>query len=222
MFGQTSLKTQMISPAQALSGRPEPIPTEKTHVVLGHPLKGPYPDNLETVVFAMGCFWGVERLFWQVPGVWVTAAGYIGGYTPNPTYKEVCSGATGHTEGVLVVYDPAVVSFDKLLKIFWENHDPTQGYRQGNDIGTQYRSAIFPSTSAQHEAAVASRDAFAAEMNKIGKGAITTEITDVSDFRQLEQAAVPFYFAEDYHQGYLDKNPDGYCGLKGTGAVCPI
>ncbi len=222
MFGQTSLKTQMISPAQALSGRPEPISTETTHVVLGHPLKGPYPDTLETVVFAMGCFWGVERLFWQVPGVWVTAAGYIGGYTPNPTYKEVCSGATGHTEGVLVVYDPAVVSFDKLLKIFWENHDPTQGYRQGNDVGTQYRSAIFPSTSAQHEAAVASRDAFATEMNKIGKGAITTEITDVSDFRQLEQAAVPFYFAEDYHQGYLDKNPDGYCGLKGTGAVCPI
>lgn len=222
MFGQTSLKTQMIAPAQALPGRAEPIPTERTHVVLGHPLKGPYPDNLETVVFAMGCFWGVERLFWQVPGVWVTAAGYIGGYTPNPTYKEVCSGATGHTEGVLVVYDPAVVSFDKLLKIFWENHDPTQGYRQGNDIGTQYRSAIFPSSQAQHDAAVASRDAFAAEMSKIGKGAITTEIADVSDFRQLEQAAVPFYFAEDYHQGYLDKNPEGYCGLKGTGAVCPI
>ena len=216
MFGQTALKTQMIAPAQALKGRDEAIPTETHHVVLGHPLKGPYPAGLETVVFAMGCFWGVERLFWKIPGVYVTAAGYIGGYTPNPTYKEVCTGATGHTEGVLVVYDPKVVSFANLLKTFWENHDPTQGYRQGNDIGTQYRSAIFPSTQAQYGAAMTSLDAFAGEMKTLGKGEITTEVFAASD------AATPFYFAEDYHQGYLEKNPDGYCGLKGTGAVCPI
>ena len=216
MFGQTALKTQMIAPDQALKGRDEAIPTETHHVVLGHPLKGPYPAGLETVVFAMGCFWGVERLFWKIPGAYVTAAGYIGGYTPNPTYKEVCTGATGHTEGVLVVYDPKVVSFANLLKTFWENHDPTQGYRQGNDIGTQYRSAIFPSTQAQYEAAMTSLDAFAGEMKTLGKGGITTEVFAASD------AATPFYFAEDYHQGYLEKNPDGYCGLKGTGAVCPI
>lgn len=222
MFGQTALKTQMIAPAQALKGRDEAIPTETHHVVLGHPLKGPYPAGLETVVFAMGCFWGVERLFWKIPGVYVTAAGYIGGYTPNPTYKEVCSGATGHTEGVLVVYDPKVVSFTSLLKTFWENHDPTQGYRQGNDIGTQYRSAIFPSTDAQYQAAMTSRDAFATEMKTLGKGEITTEVFSPSDAATDPKAATPFYFAEDYHQGYLEKNPDGYCGLKGTGAVCPI
>ena len=215
MFGQT-LKTQMIAPAQALPGRDAPIPTESHHFVLGAPLKGPYPDGLETVVFAMGCFWGVERLFWKIPGVYVTAAGYIGGYTPNPTYKEVCSGATGHTEGVLVVYDPKVVSFTSLLKTFWENHDPTQGHRQGNDIGTQYRSAIFPSTPEQYQAAMISRDAFATEMKALGKGSITTEVFAAGD------PAAPFYFAEDYHQGYLAKNPEGYCGLKGTGAVCPI
>jgi peptide-methionine (S)-S-oxide reductase len=216
MFGQTALKTQMIAPADALKGRDTPIPTESHHVVLGNPLKDPYPEGLETVVFAMGCFWGVERLFWQIPGVYVTAAGYIGGYTPNPTYKEVCTGATGHTEGVLVVYDPKVVSFQTLLKTFWENHDPTQGYRQGNDVGTQYRSAIFPSTPEQYAAAMTSRDAFATEMKALGKGAITTEVFAETDTH------VPFYFAEDYHQGYLEKNPDGYCGLKGTGAVCPI
>ena len=220
MFGQTALKTQMIAPAQALKGRDEAIPTESHHFVLGTPLKGPYPDGLETVVFAMGCFWGVERLFWNIPGVYVTAAGYIGGYTPNPTYKEVCSGATGHTEGVLVVYDPKAVSFTRLLKTFWENHDPTQGHRQGNDVGTQYRSAIFPSTPAQHDAAIASRDAFAAEMKARGLGAITTEVFAAPS--ALADAVAPFYFAEDYHQGYLAKNPDGYCGLKGTGAVCPI
>ncbi len=215
------LKTRMVDRAHALPGRGEPIPTDATHAVLGTPLKGPYPAGLETVVFAMGCFWGVERKFWQQPGVYVTAAGYIGGYTPNPTYKEVCSGQTGHTEGVLVVYDPSKVSFNHLLKVFWENHDPTQGNRQGNDVGTQYRSAIIPSTRAQYDAAMLSRDAFATEMKALGKGGITTEVFEPSDTTQ-PAAATPFYFAEDYHQGYLDKNPDGYCGLKGTGAVCAI
>ena len=218
MFG---LKSQMISPAQALPGRAAAIPTDVTHAVLHTPLKGPYPAGMETVVFAMGCFWGVERLFWQVPGVYTTAAGYIGGYTPNPTYKEVCTGQTGHTEGVLVVYDPKAVTFQHLLKTFWENHDPTQGYRQGNDVGTQYRSAIIPSTRAQYDAAMLSHDAFATEMRALGKGAITTEVFQPSDTTQ-DKSPTPFYFAEDYHQGYLEKNPDGYCGLKGTGAVCAI
>jgi len=218
MFG---LKTQMISKSQALPGRPDPIPTEETHVVLGTPLKGPYPEGSESVVFAMGCFWGVERLFWKQPGVFTTAAGYIGGYTPNPTYKEVCSGQTGHTEGVLVVYDPKVISFQQLLKIFWENHDPTQGHRQGNDVGTQYRSAIIPSTSEQYTLAMTSRDAFATQMKALGKDAITTEVFQPSDTTKAD-APAPFYFAEDYHQGYLDKNPGGYCGLKGTGATCII
>ncbi len=218
MFG---LKTQMIDRAHALKGRAEAIPTDTTHAVLGTPLKGPYPEGSESVVFAMGCFWGVERLFWKLPGVFTTAAGYIGGYTPNPTYKEVCTGETGHTEGVLVVFDPKVISFQKLLKTFWENHDPTQGYRQGNDIGTQYRSAIIPSTQAQYDAAMLSHDAFATEMRALGKGAITTEVFPPSDTTK-DDAPTPFYFAEGYHQGYLEKNPDGYCGLKGTGAVCPI
>ena len=218
MFG---LKTQMVDRAHALPGRAEPIPTDTTHVVLGTPLKGPYPAGMETVVFAMGCFWGVERKFWQQPGVYTTAAGYIGGYTRNPTYKEVCSGQTGHTEGVLVVYDPTKVSFNHLLKVFWENHDPTQGHRQGNDVGTQYRSAIIPSTQAQYDAAMLSRDAFATEMKVLGKGDITTEVFEPSDTTK-DDAPTPFYFAEDYHQGYLDKNPEGYCGLKGTGAVCAI
>ncbi|MBP2161792.1 MULTISPECIES: peptide-methionine (S)-S-oxide reductase MsrA [Asticcacaulis] len=218
MFG---LKTQMISQSQALPGRPDPIPTEETHVVLGTPLKGPYPEGSESVVFAMGCFWGVERLFWKQPGVFTTAAGYIGGFTPNPTYKEVCSGQTGHTEGVLVVYDPKVISFQQLLKIFWENHDPTQGHRQGNDVGTQYRSAIIPSTSEQYTLAMTSRDAFATQMKALGKDAITTEVYQPSDTTEAD-APTPFYFAEDYHQGYLDKNPGGYCGLKGTGATCVI
>ncbi|MEI9904383.1 MAG: peptide-methionine (S)-S-oxide reductase MsrA [Asticcacaulis sp.] len=218
MFG---LKTQMVDHAHALRGRAEPIPTEDMHFVLHTPLKGPYPAGYETVVFAMGCFWGVERKFWQQPGVYVTAAGYIGGYTPNPTYKEVCTGQTGHTEGVLVVYDPQKVTFNHLLKVFWENHDPTQGFRQGNDVGTQYRSAIIPSSQAQYDAAMLSRDAFATEMKALGKGAITTEVFEPSDTTK-DNAATPFYFAEDYHQGYLAKNPDGYCGLKGTGAVCAI
>lgn len=218
MFG---LKSQMISQSQALPGRPDSIPTDDIHVVLNTPLKGPYPEGSESVVFAMGCFWGVERLFWKQPGVFTTAAGYIGGYTPNPTYKEVCSGQTGHTEGVLVVYDPKVISFQQLLKIFWENHDPTQGNRQGNDVGTQYRSAIIPATSEQYTLAMTSRDAFATQMKLLGKGAITTEVFQPSDTTGAD-AATPFYFAEDYHQGYLDKNPGGYCGLKGTGATCII
>ena len=215
------LKPQMIDQAHALKGRDEPIPTDATHAVLGTPLKGPYPEGLETVVFAMGCFWGVERKFWQQDGVYVTAAGYIGGYTKNPTYKEVCTGQTGHTEGVLVVYDPAKVTFQRLLKVFWENHDPTQGFRQGNDVGTQYRSAIFPSSSEQYELAMASKTAFETEMRALGKGAITTEIFLPSDPFEAHSLH-PFYFAEAYHQGYLEKNPEGYCGLKGTGAVCAI
>jgi peptide-methionine (S)-S-oxide reductase len=218
MFG---LKTQMISKSQALPGRPDALPTDEIHAVLNTPLKGPYPEGSESAVFAMGCFWGVERLFWKQPGVFTTAVGYIGGFTPNPTYKEVCSGQTGHTEGVLVVYDPKAISFQQLLKIFWENHDPTQGHRQGNDVGTQYRSAIIPSTSEQYTLAMTSRDAFATQMKALGKDAITTEVFQPSDTTDAD-APTPFYFAEDYHQGYLDKNPGGYCGLKGTGAVCII
>ncbi|OYW77736.1 MAG: peptide-methionine (S)-S-oxide reductase [Asticcacaulis sp. 32-58-5] len=173
MFG---LKTQMISKDQALTGRPDPIPTDDIHAVLGTPIKGPFPDGLETVVFAMGCFWGVERLFWKQDGVYSTAAGYIGGYTPNPTYKEVCSGQTGHTEGVQIVYDPAKISFAQLLKLFWEEHNPTQGHRQGNDVGTQYRSAIFARTDAQYQAALASKNAFETDLKARGLGEITTEI----------------------------------------------
>jgi peptide-methionine (S)-S-oxide reductase len=214
MFG---LKTQMISPANALKGRPDPIPTEDSHFVLHKPLKGPYPAGLETVVFALGCFWGAERLFWKLPGVYVTAAGYVGGYTPNPTYKEVCSGQTGHTEGVLVVYDPKQISFAELLKTFWEAHDPTQGNRQGNDVGTQYRSAIYTSTPEQYDAATNSKTAYQASLKAMGKGDITTEILPPEN-----NDHAPFYFAEGYHQGYLAKDPGGYCGLKGTGAVCPI
>ncbi len=212
MFG---LKTQMIPQDKALPGRSEAIPTEGTHFVLGTPLKGPYPDGLEQVVFAMGCFWGVERKFWQQEGVFVTAAGYIGGYTPNPTYKEVCSGQTGHTEGVLVVYDPKQISFTRLLKLFWESHDPTQGHRQGNDVGTQYRSAIFATTKDQYDTALASQADYQRSLDAIGKGVITSELHG-------PEVPFPFYFAEGYHQGYLAKNPDGYCGLKGTGAVCAI
>ncbi|GGZ35537.1 peptide-methionine (S)-S-oxide reductase MsrA [Asticcacaulis endophyticus] len=212
MFG---LKTQMISKDQALTGRPDPLPTDDIHAVLGTPIKGPFPEGLETVVVAMGCFWGVERLFWKQDGVYSTAAGYIGGYTPNPTYKEVCSGQTGHTEGVQIVYDPAKISFNQLLKLFWEEHNPTQGHRQGNDVGTQYRSAIFARTDAQYQAALASKAAFEAGLKARGLGEITTEIFGPDE-------DTPFYYAEDYHQGYLEKNPGGYCGLKGTGVVCAI
>jgi len=196
----------------ALPGRANPLPTAQLHFVNGHPLKGPYPEGLETAQFAMGCFWGVERKFWQVPGVWVTAVGYVNGITPNPTYEEVCSGATGHTEAVLVVYDPKTVTYEQLLKVFWENHDPTQGMRQGNDIGTQYRSGIYPANEAQAAAAQASKAAYQQALAARGYGAITSEIAP----------AGPFYFAEDYHQQYLAKNPLGYCGVGGTGVSCPI
>jgi peptide-methionine (S)-S-oxide reductase len=203
---------EMPSRESALRGRDFAIPTAERHFVNGRPLKGPYPHGLELAQFAMGCFWGVERMFWQVPGVWVTAVGYVGGYTPNPTYEEVCSGRTGHTEAVLVVYDPKVVSYEDLLKVFWEGHDPTQGMRQGNDVGTQYRSDIFYYNDAQKAAAEASLEAYQKALTAAGMGHITTEI----------QPAGPFYFAEDYHQEYLAKNPNGYCGVGGTGVSCPI
>jgi peptide-methionine (S)-S-oxide reductase len=197
----------------ALPGRAQPIPTAITHFVNGHPLKGPYPAGLETAIFALGCFWGAERKFWESgAGVYVTAAGYSGGFTPNPTYEEACSGRTGHAEAVLVVFDPAKISYESLLKIFWENHDPTQGMRQGNDVGSQYRSAIYATTPAQLAAAKASRETYGEALKKIGLGPITTEIEE----------AKPFYFAEDYHQQYLAKNPGGYCGLGGTGVSCPV
>jgi peptide-methionine (S)-S-oxide reductase len=210
MFGRKTL--EMPTDATALPGRAHPIPTAQTHFVNGRPLKGPYPEGLETAVFAMGCFWGVERKFWQVPGVWVTAVGYVDGITPNPTYEEVCSGRTGHTEAVLVVYDPRVVTYQDLLRVFWEGQDPTQGMRQGNDIGTQYRSGIYPQNDAQAAAAEASREAYQQALSAKGYGKVTTEI----------EPAGEFYFAEDYHQQYLAKNPDGYCGVGGTGVVCPI
>jgi peptide-methionine (S)-S-oxide reductase len=198
--------------ADALPGRAHPIPTAETHFVNGHALKGPYPAGLESAYFAMGCFWGVERLFWQLPGVYVTAAGYQEGVTPNPTYEEVCSGMTGHAEAVLVVFDPKVISYADLLKVFWENHDPTQGMRQGNDIGTQYRSGIYVVNDAQAAEAEASKEAYQAALGKEGFGKVSTEIAP----------AGPFYFAEDYHQQYLAKNPHGYCGIGGTGVTCPI
>ncbi len=203
---------EMPTPDTALPGRAHPIPTAETHFVNGRALKGPYPQGLETAVFAMGCFWGVERIFWKMPGVYVTAVGYVDGLTPNPTYQEVCSGHTGHTEAVLVVFDPKVVSYADLLKAFWENHDPTQGMRQGNDVGTQYRSGIYPINDAQLQAAEASRAAYQTALAARGFGPITTEI----------EPAGPFYFAEDYHQQYLAKNPGGYCGIGGTGVSCPI
>ncbi|TCS16108.1 peptide-methionine (S)-S-oxide reductase MsrA [Caulobacter sp. BK020] len=196
----------------ALPGRAAAIPTARTHFVNGHALKGPYPDGMEVAVLAMGCFWGVERVFWKIPGVHVTAAGYAAGITPNPTYEEVCTGRTGHAEVVQVVFDPRVVTYETLLKTFWENHDPTQGMRQGGDIGTQYRSGIYVTSDAQAAAAVASKEAYQQALNAQGLGTITTEIG----------AAGPFYFAEDYHQQYLAKNPDGYCGIGGTGVACPI
>lgn len=204
--------TDMPDPSKALPGRSQPIATDETHFVLGHPLKGPYPDGFETAVVAMGCFWGVERVFWKLPGVWVTAVGYAGGYTPNATYEEVCSGLTGHTEVVKIVFDPKVVTYETILKTFWENHDPTQGMRQGGDVGTQYRSAIYTFSDAQAAAAQASREAYGEALKAKGFGPITTEIAPAPEF----------YFAEGYHQGYLAKNPGGYCGIGGTGVFCPI
>jgi peptide-methionine (S)-S-oxide reductase len=203
---------QIVTEHQALPGRDQPIPTEERSFINDHPLKGPYPEGLQVADFAMGCFWGVERKFWQTPGAWVTAVGYMAGHTPNPTYQEVCSGLTGHTEAVRVVFDPKLVSYDDLLKVFWEGHDPTQGMRQGNDMGTQYRSGIYTHGEAQARAAQASRAAYQKALGAAGVGEITTEI----------RPAGPFYFAEDYHQQYLAKNPGGYCGIGGTGVTCPI
>jgi peptide-methionine (S)-S-oxide reductase len=188
------------------------MPVPATHFVNGAPLKPPWPEGAETAVFGLGCFWGAERVFWETPGVIATAVGYAGGHTHNPTYEEVCSGRTGHTEAVLVVYDPKRVGYEDLLRVFWEAHDPTQGMRQGNDTGTQYRSAVYWTTDAQHEAALASRDVYAAELAQAGYGEITTELAE----------AGPFYYAEPYHQQYLSKNPNGYCGLGGTGVACPV
>jgi peptide-methionine (S)-S-oxide reductase len=209
LFGR---KPEMPTPDQALAGRAEAMPVPATHFVNGKPLQGPFPDGLETAMFGLGCFWGAERAFWQTDGVFTTAVGYAGGFTPNPSYQEVCSGRTGHNEVVLVVFDPAVISYDALLKVFWEHHDPTQGMRQGNDVGTQYRSAIYTFSDAQQAAAVRSRDMYGEVLRAAHFDDITTEIVP----------APTFYYAEDYHQQYLAKNPGGYCGLGGTGVSCPI
>jgi peptide-methionine (S)-S-oxide reductase len=206
------LAPKMPSPSNALPGRPNPIPTSTAHVVNGRPIAPPYPDGMEVATFGLGCFWGAEKTFWETPGVWVTAAGYAGGYTPNPTYDEVCSGRTGHAEVVRVVFDPKLVTYEQLLKTFWEAHDPTQKMRQGNDVGTQYRSLIQVANDDQRRVAEASRDMYAERLAEAGFGAITTEIAD----------AGPFYFAEDYHQEYLARNPGGYCPDHSTGVSCPI
>jgi len=198
--------------ASALPGRATEIPVPARHEVLGTPLKGPFPDGVQTAVFGMGCFWGAERIFWQAPGVYTTAVGYAGGFTPNPTYEQVCSGRTGHAEVVLVAFQPEATSFQEMLRLFWEGHDPTQGMRQGNDVGTQYRSAIFWRDESQRAAAEESRTAYQAVLSAAGHGEITTEIAQ----------AGPFYYAEAYHQQYLAKNPGGYCGLGGTGVACPV
>lgn len=211
LFTRKSL--EMPTADQALPGRPTPIPTAKRHFINGNPIQPPYPEGLQRAVFALGCFWGAERKFWELgDGIFTTAVGYAGGFTPNPTYEEVCSGRTGHTEVVLVVFDPKRISYEKLLKTFWENHDPTQGMRQGNDVGTQYRSAIYTVDDAQAKAAQQSKTVFGKALSAQRYGSITTEIAP----------AGPFYFAEDYHQQYLAKNPAGYCGLGGTGVSCPI
>jgi peptide-methionine (S)-S-oxide reductase len=209
LFGR---KHEMPSADQALPGRDAVMPVPPEHFVNGHPLMPPFPDGLEQAMFALGCFWGAERVFWQAEGVYTTAVGYAAGITPNPSYQEVCSGRTGHTEAVLVVFDPAVISYEQLLKLFWESHDPTQGMRQGNDVGTQYRSGIYCYTDAQLEAAKTSRDMYQEVLRAAGYGEITTEILP----------APTFYYAEDYHQQYLAKNPGGYCGLGGTGLSCPV
>jgi peptide-methionine (S)-S-oxide reductase len=209
LFG--SLKLRLPQPDQALPGRAEAMPVPETHFVTGNRIVPPFPAGMETALFAMGCFWGAERKFWEAPGVYSTAVGYAGGYTPNATYREVCSGMTGHAEVVLVVFDPRVTSYSSMLQVFWENHDPTQGMRQGNDVGTQYRSAIYTFSPEQQRAAEASRGMFQDRLTAAGFGRVTTEIA----------SAPPFYYAEEYHQQYLAKNPDGYCGLGGTGVTCP-
>jgi peptide-methionine (S)-S-oxide reductase len=210
MFG--SRKLELPTADQALPGREGPMPIPATHFVNFHPMAPPYPEGTETMVVGMGCFWGAEKAFWSLPGVWITAVGYAGGITPNPTYEEVCSGRTGHTEAVLIVFAPDQISYESLLQTFWENHDPTQGMCQGNDVGTQYRSAIYTNTARQLELAQASAAAFGQRLAAEGFGAITTEIAETTTF----------YFAEAYHQQYLAKNPDGYCGLGGTGVSCPV
>jgi len=206
-------KTTMVSEADALPGRTDQtMPVPDAHYVNGHPLQGPWPDGHQVAVFALGCFWGAEKVFWEMPGVWSTAVGYAGGYTPNPTYEEVCSGRTGHAEVVLVVFDPAVVTYEQLLKVFWEDHDPTQGMRQGNDVGTQYRSAIYVADDEQRKAAEATRARFAESLKGAGYGEITTAIEPLGDF----------YYAEPYHQQYLAKNPNGYCPIHATGVKCGV
>ena len=210
MFGHH--KTTIPTPAEALPGRDTPMPVPTQHFVNGHPLSPPFPDGLEQAVFGMGCFWGAERIFWNTPGVYSTAVGYSGGVTPNPTYEEVCSGLTGHAEVVLVVFDPRTLPYEELLRVFWECHDPTQGMRQGNDTGTQYRSAIYTTSDDQLGAAEASRHRFQEALDEARYGPITTEIAP----------ATPFFYAEDYHQQYLGKNPNGYCGIGGTGVACPV
>ncbi len=210
LFGPKKLR--MPTPEEALPGRAEKMPVPRAHFVNGHPLEPPFPPGTKTALFGLGCFWGAERKYWETPGVFTTAVGYAGGLTPNPTYREVCTGMTGHDEVVLVVYDTAKISYEDLLKVFWESHDPTQGMRQGNDVGTQYRSAIYAFDAEQKAAAEASKAAYQPKLAEAGHGAITTEILD----------APPFYYAEEYHQQYLAKNPDGYCGIGGTGVSCPV
>ena len=209
LFGS---KTRMVAPEDALPGRPDAIRVPDQHYVLGTPLKPPFPDGLQTAVVGMGCFWGAERVFWQLDGVYTTAVGYAGGYTPNPTYEETCTGKTGHTEAVLVVFDPAKITYEEVLKSFWEGHDPTQANRQGNDVGTQYRSAVYTTSPEQVAAVEATKAAFGERLKDKGYGEITTEIAPLGEF----------YYAEDYHQQYLAKVPNGYCGLGGTGVSCPI
>jgi len=212
MFGFLNKKLELPDAGSALAGRAEPIPTAQFHFINGNPLKEPYPDGFEIAYFALGCYWGAERKFWSMDGVWVTAVGNIAGFSPNPTYQEVCSGQTGHAEAVMVVYDPKVVDYAELLKMFWESHDPTQGMRQGNDTGTQYRSGVYWTSDAQRHAAEASLIAYQSALSSRGLGEITTEMLPAPEF----------FFAEDVHQQYLAKNPSGYCGLGGTGVVCPI
>jgi peptide-methionine (S)-S-oxide reductase len=212
MFLFREKNVEMVERENALPGREATMPVPERHEVLGTPIAAPFPEGLERAVFALGCFWGAERVFWTAPGVYTTAVGYAGGYTPNATYEEACSGQTGHAEAVLVVFDPKQTSYDELLRLFWENHDPTQGMRQGNDVGTQYRSAIYYESDEQREAAERSKELFQKELHDAGYGEITTEIAE----------AGPFYYAEPYHQQYLAKNPNGYCGLGGTGVTCPV